>query len=96
MPPAAPTTWACPTLNRPCSVLSLSRDFATGRTQATITPKPGINDVATIWYFATPPRLAAPTDLVLTDGDATLYYALQQYFFTNRQFAPMQEARQEY
>ncbi len=57
-------------------VLSISRNFTTGGYQVTITPTPSTSDTATIWYFATPPPLTDDGDLVLIDGDAVLYLAL--------------------
>lgn len=78
------------------SVLSITRDFTTGRYRVTFTPTPGTNDTASFWYFAAPPKMVNASDVCLVDGDALIYYALTKYFFTNRQYLPMNEARTEY
>lgn len=78
------------------TLLSLARNFNTGLYEITITPTPQTSDTATLWYFATPPKLVNPTDLCLVDSAAVLYYALKEHSFANRRFSQMEIARQEY
>lgn len=78
------------------SLVAIARDHTTGRYQLTFTPTPTGADSAVYWYFATPPPLVNPTDPVLVDGEATLYFALKQHFFTVGPLDKFAESRDEY
>lgn len=77
-------------------LVTISRNFTTGRYEVTFTPTPQEDDSAPYWYFATPPPLVDGTDLVLVDGEAVLYYALKQHFFINGPLDKFAESRDEY
>ena len=74
--------------------LAITRDMTTGR--YTVRLNSASTDVANAWYFATPAPLVEPTDPVLVDGEAVLFFAVTRSYFANRQYTPMAEARDEY
>lgn len=78
------------------NTLILSRNLTNGYYQVTFTNAPAADDTADVYYYATPTKLATGTDLVLVDGEATLFYALRWHFFLLGQYAKMQEVRDEY
>lgn len=78
------------------ATLVLSRNMTTGRYQVTLDPAPTVTETATIWYYANPTLMSASADLVLVDGAAVLFFALQQHFFTQGKLSKMQEASDQY
>ncbi len=76
--------------------LQITRNLTTGVFQLTFNPAPSKNDTLTMIYFGNPFPLVNPTDIVLLDGDACLFFALSQYHMTLGNYTDMSEFRQEY
>ncbi len=67
-----------------------------GLYQLQFNPAPNTTQNLTMIYYATPPLLVNPTDVVLLDGDAVIFFALTAYHMSLGNYTDMAEFRQEY
>jgi hypothetical protein len=80
----------------PEHTITITRDLTTGLYSVSFLIAPSQAGIATYYYFATPPPLVNPGDLVLLDGDAVIYGTLVRHHFAEGNFDEMDTAREEY
>lgn len=78
------------------NTMVISRNFTTGLYQVIFSPAPATTDTGILLYYASPPPMVSPTDLVLIDEDLVVTWGLIQYHKTQGNWTDYQAYKDEF